>query len=203
MVVIALTGGIGAGKSFASDCFRARGATVIDLDDLSRPLLDPATPTFDELVVAFGASVLDMHGRIDRAELARRAFESDEAAARLNAIMHPALTRATERILSELRGRPDALRFVVVEVPLLVEAPAFAKLADVVLAISANPDLRLKRSIAWGRGEADARARMARQASDAERAAIADHVIVNEGTREEFAAQIEAFADELVASHGT
>jgi dephospho-CoA kinase len=202
MVVIAVTGGIGAGKSLASECFRTRGAAVIDLDDLSRPLLEPDTPTFDMVVAAFGASVLDAHGRIDRAELARRAFASDEATARLNAIMHPALTLATERILSELGAHADAPRLAVVEVPLLVEAPAFTKLANVVLAISANPDLRLRRSIAWGRDEADARARMARQATDAARAALADRVIVNEGTREEFAAQVEAFADELVSSRG-
>jgi len=203
MIVVVVTGGIGAGKSLASERFRARGATAIDLDDLARPLLEPGTPTFDRIVAGFGASILDSHGRIDRAELARRAFSSAEATAKLNAIVHPALTIATKGLLEELSSRTESPQLVVVEVPLLVEAPEFAKLADVVLAVSADPELRLSRSVAWGREEADARARMARQASDAEREALADRVIVNEGTREEFLARIEAFADELVASSDT
>lgn len=203
MIVIAVTGGIGAGKSLASEYFRSRGALVLNTDVLAHEQLEPETPAFDRIVEEFGPSVLDAAGRIDRAALARAAFGSADSAAALNAIVHPAVAREVELLLGVLRDQPDGPRIVVIEVPLLVEAPAFAKLSDVVLAVAADPELRLRRSVSAGRDAQDAADRLERQATDAERAQIADRVIVNEGTREEFASKLELFWNEMVATRGS
>ena len=91
MYAIALTGGIGAGKSVAAEYFASRGAVVIDLDGVATRLLEPWTDTCTAVVAEFGNDILGPDGRVDRAKLARVAFADDESAARLNRIMHPAV----------------------------------------------------------------------------------------------------------------
>ena len=183
MLVIALTGGIGSGKTTATQHLRSKGAVVVDLDEIAHRLLEPGTEAFNEIVQTFGKEVLDSGGRVDRAALARKAFDSPASCARLNAIMHPAVMREVLPSLVQLRLLAQPPAAVVLEVPLLVEAPAFAEAADVVLAVSADEELRIARCIAHGRTDKDARARMACQAEDGEREAIADRTIVNEGSR--------------------
>lgn len=203
VTVIVITGGIGAGKSLALDYFRSRGALVLYADDLAHSLLEPGAVAYDPIVSEFGSSVLDSSGRIDRSRLARAAFASASLTRKLNAIVHPALTRETEALLADLRERSDAPSVVAIEVPLLVEAPEFARLADVVLAIAANSELRLSRTAAAGMDAEDAARRLERQATDGQRERIADRVIVNEGTPEEFVSKLASFWDEMVASRGS
>jgi dephospho-CoA kinase len=201
MFVIAITGGIGSGKTTATRYFRDKGAVVIDLDEIAHDLLEPGGEPYSAIVDEFGAGVLDASGRVDRPALAGIAFASEETCRRLNAITHPAVMREVLPNLTNLRLLPEPPRVVILEVPLLVEAPAFGEAADAVLAISADEELRLARCVRHGRSEADARARMACQATDAEREAIADWTIVNEGSLDELTSALDRFWDEVVR-HG-
>jgi dephospho-CoA kinase len=150
----------------------------------------------------FGPDVLLADGSLDRAALARAAFGSAEATARLNAIVHPAVAREIGPALAELRLMPNPPSAVVLEVPLLAEAPVFAQIADIVVAIVAPQELRVQRATQSGFAEADVRRRLAVQASDAERAALADVVIVNDGSLERFLGELERVWSELVAESG-
>lgn len=198
MQVIALTGGIGAGKSAAAEVFRSYGAVVLSLDEIARHQLEPGTPVFDQVVAAFGEGIVDAEGRIDTRALAPAAFSSSERVASLNAIMHPAILREVSARLRDMESRPNPPRVVILEVPLIVEAPAFAGLAGRVLAISAPEEARIGRAVAAGMDEEDVRARVLRQASDADRAAIADDVIVNDGTLGDFRNALERYWNEVV-----
>jgi dephospho-CoA kinase len=202
MHILVLTGGLGAGKSTASGLFRERGATVIDLDDVARHALVPGSPLLARLVEAFGDTILAMDGSLDRAALAQSAFDSPESAGRLNAIMHPAIAREVGPALAEIRLMPQQPQLVVLEVPLLAEAPVYAELGDEVLAISAPTELRLRRAIAKGMDEADARRRMAAQAPDVQREALADAVIINDGELSGFLGKLEEFWDARFATGG-
>lgn len=197
MYVIAVTGGLGSGKSVACEYFRSRGATVISLDDVAHQMLAAGTPVYAAVVEQFGSAVLDPDGRVDRRALAHSAFADEDGTERLNAIMHPVILREISEGITSLRLMERPPRVVVLEVPLLVEAPAFACVADTVLAINAPEHLRLERAVARGMSEGDARRRISRQAADAERAALADTVISNPGSLDEFLGQLEAYWDEV------
>ena len=199
MLVMTITGGLGAGKSVAARFFQERGAIVFDLDEIARGLLRPGTEAFAKVVDEFGDAIVGTDGQIDRGRLAAVAFATPEAAARLNAAVHPQLYREVVPGLLDLRLLPSQPPLVVLEVPLLVEAPVFAEAADAVLAIAAPEQLRIDRAVAAGMPEADARARMACQATDDERARLADRVIVNDATLERFEAELARFWDEVVA----
>jgi dephospho-CoA kinase len=151
-------------------------------------------------VGAFGPSITDRSGRIVHDRLANEAFSSPEATERLDDIVHPLVVSEVRRRLKE-RSDAGETGVVVVDVPLLVEAPDLADLADVVLAIEAPATVRLDRCRARGMGEEDTLSRMDRQAGDAERREIADDVIDNSGTLEDFAAQLDGFWKREVAPH--
>ncbi len=203
MFVIAVTGGIGSGKSTATSHMRSKGALVLDLDQIAHTLLEPGQPPFERIVEAFGRGVLDATGHVDRAALANAAFGSKATCSKLNSIMHPAVADEVLRYLSELRTSADPPSVVVMEVPLLVEAPSFARAADVVLAVAADAELRVERCVLFGRAEQDARARLACQATDAEREALADWTIVNEGSLDGFVAEVDRFWHEVVEPRAT
>jgi dephospho-CoA kinase len=200
MHVIALTGGLGAGKSIAAEVFRAHGAVVLPLDDIAKRELEPGTHVFGDVVAEFGEDVLGDDGVIDTRALARAAFSSPARAARLNAIVHPVILREVDARIRELEMLPDPPRVVVIEVPLLVESPAFAELAQRVLAISAPEAERVRRALAAGLDADDVRARLRCQATDAEREAIADDVIVNEGRVGDFRDALERYWHEVIAN---
>jgi dephospho-CoA kinase len=202
MYVIAVTGGIGSGKSVACEYFRSRGAIVLSLDDIAHQVLEPSTPQYAAVVKAFGQEILDATGRIDRAALAAAAFEDRESTERLNAIVHPAVLREVAEGITNLRLMQHPPQVVVFEIPLLVEAPVFADVADTVLSITAPEDVRIARVVAAGRTESDARLRVNRQASDAQRAALADNVIANTGSLEAFLGRLEEYW-ETVAPRGS
>ena len=193
MYVLALTGGLGSGKSTAAEFFAQRGALVIDLDVIAKTLLDEVPAVRDRVAEAFGTAVLGIDGRIDHRALAAAAFASEEATARLNAIVHPAVLTAVAGALDALALQTDAPRVVVLVIPLLAESPLFLEPLDSVLAISAAEDLRIERAVERGMSREDAENRVARQAGDAERREIADYVIENDGTLDEFRADVRAF----------
>jgi dephospho-CoA kinase len=178
MLLVALTGGLGAGKSTVASLLGAAGAVVLDADDLARRAVEPGTPGLARLVEEFGPGVLDADGRLDRAEMARQAFADDAARKRLEAVVHPEVARLFAEEIEALRDGEDV---VVYSVPLLVERGLAAGF-DVVVTVSAPLEARIARVVASGRmSEQDARARAATQVSDAERENAADLVVRNEG----------------------
>jgi dephospho-CoA kinase len=175
---VGLTGGIGAGKSAVAGYLVSLGAVVIDSDVLAREVVSPGTEGLAEVVAAFGPGVLGVDGALDRPALGRAVFGDEAARRRLEAIIHPRV-RARSAELAVAAG-PAAV--VVHDVPLLVEA-GLAASYHLVIVVHAGEATRLARLVR-GRGmaEGDARARIAAQASDGQRAAAADVLIANGGT---------------------
>jgi dephospho-CoA kinase len=181
MKLVALTGGIGAGKSSVSARLAARGAVIVDADAIVREVQARGTPVFDAIVERFGPGVVGPDGELDRPALAAIVFPDPEALKELNALVWPAVGEETLRRVDEQRGTD---RVVVLDVPLLVESGRYR--AAGVIVVDVPPDVAVER-LARDRGmaEEDARARMARQASRDERRAKADFVIDNSGTPED------------------
>jgi dephospho-CoA kinase len=191
---IGLTGGIGSGKSTVAALLAARGAVVVDADRIAREVVAPGTPGLAQVVEAFGEGVLAADGSLDRQALAAIVFGDARARGRLDGIVHP-LVRA--RSVERLAAVPeDAV--VVNDVPLLVETGQ-ADSYDLVLVVEADPGTRVSRLVQRGLTAEDARARMAAQASDEQRRAVADVVLDNSGTQEELAEQVDRFWAERVA----
>lgn len=185
---VGLTGGIGSGKSVVARLLVAHGAVLIDADALAREVVEPGTPGLRRIVEEFGEDVLAADGSLDRRRVASRVFADDEARARLNSIVHPLVGRRTAEIVSALPE--DAI--VVHDVPLLVEN-GLASAYDLVVVVEAAEEVRVARLVGdRGMTEDEARARIAAQATDAERRAVADVVIVNNGSLADLAAAVDA-----------
>jgi dephospho-CoA kinase len=199
MRVVVVTGGIGAGKSTAGEFLRSKGAIAIDTDRVAEALLEKGSETLAHVAEEFGPDVLAPDGSLDRSALADAAFRSLASTRALNAIVHPAIAREVGPSVANMRLLPDPPSVVVLEVPLIVEAPVFAEIADVVLAIAAPPETRVERAVAAGRAEDDVRRRLAVQASDMRREALADVVIENAGSKEEFLGELERFWEDRLA----
>ncbi|WP_448613056.1 dephospho-CoA kinase [Modestobacter sp. URMC 112] len=194
MVRIGLTGGIGSGKSTVAALLAERGARVVDADRIAREVLEPGTPGLAAVVAEFGAGVLAADGSLDRAALAGVVFADPAARARLDAVVHPLVrARAAEAVAA---APPDAV--VVQDVPLLVETGQ-AGSYDLVLVVETDPEVRVQRLVARGLSADDARARMASQATDEQRRAVADVVLRNDGDHAGLAAQVDRFWAEHVA----
>ncbi|WP_084102028.1 dephospho-CoA kinase [Demequina sp. NBRC 110051] len=194
MLRIGLTGGIAAGKSTASAHFAELGARVVDHDVLARRAVEPGSAGLVDIVREFGDRVLK-DGALDRPALAAIVFNDPGARERLNAIVHPsvyAMGRAADR-----QARLDGVQVVVHDIPLLAESGQGTGF-DLVVTIAAPDDVRVARMIdSRGLTEEQARGRLAAQATDAQRAAIADVVLDGSGTADRLRAQV----DELWRTH--
>lgn len=200
MRVIVMTGGLGSGKSTAAEHFRAKGASVVDLDEVGIKLLAPGSALLERVAEAFpDEEIVLADGRLDRAALARAAFATPAAARRLNSLVHPAIARDAGIAIAQLRLLPEPPYAVVLEVPLLVEAPVLGQLGDVVLALVAPEAVRLDRAVARGMDRADALRRLRAQATDAERVELSDVAIINDGSLERFLGELDAFWEEYAA----
>ena len=188
MMKVGLTGGIGAGKSTVSQMLAERGALVIDGDQIARDLVRPGEPALDQIVARFGPEVLLPDGELDRAGLAAIVFPEPEALADLDAIMHPQIAQRAAQMLED--AEEAGARIAVYDMPLLVENGS-ADDFDLVLVVHAPIEVRLARLAVRGVPVADARERMARQASDAERAEVASILIDNGGDEEQLMAQVD------------
>ena len=193
MLRIGLTGGIGAGKSAIARMLAERGAVVIDADQISRDLVEPGAPALEALVAEFGQEILQPDGSLSRAHLAAIAFRDAGATQRLNAIMHPRIRDEGERRIAE---HPEAA-VVVYDMPLLVETGQ-QDLVDIVLVVDVPEETQIERAVEFrGLDRDDVLRRMGAQASRAERAAVADVVISNEGSLDETAQQVDRFWTDL------
>jgi dephospho-CoA kinase len=174
VLTIAVTGGIGSGKSTASAVLAELGAVVVDSDRLARDVVAPGTPGLEQVFDEFGPEVRTPEGALDRSALAGIVFADQDARRKLEAITHPLVRAAFER--ERDHAAPDAI--VVNDVPLL-RSVSMAAGFHLVITIGAPADLRLRRLITRGLSEADARARIAAQISDDQRLALSDIWLAN------------------------
>lgn len=194
MKVIALTGGIGSGKSLVANYLFSLGAEVIDADQLARQAIERGSTGFNEVVASFGDSILK-DGDIDRRALGELIFNSDEQRKVLEAIIHPkvqqALARAREALTED--------QILVYEIPLLVETNAKDKF-DLVITVEAPLVARIDRLKKRGLHQSEIEKRIASQASPEARKAAANIIIENDGTEEELLRKVEVIWEELNAS---
>src|ERR1700741_625549 len=173
-----LTGGIGAGKSALSATFAECGAVIVDGDVIAREVVEPGTEGLASLVEAFGKDILLPDGALDRPALAAKAFRDDEARKKLNGIVHPLVGKRRSEIIAAVAE--DAV--VVEDIPLLVES-GMAPLFPLVVVVHAGEEVRVRRLVEQrGMSEEDARARIAAQADDEQRRAVADVWLDNSGS---------------------
>jgi dephospho-CoA kinase len=177
MLRIGLTGGIGAGKSTVSSTFSELGAVVVDGDVISREVVEPGTDGLARLVEAFGAEILLPDGALNRPALAAIAFSDGDKRKTLNGIVHPLVGARREELINAAAA--DAV--IVEDIPLLVESQ-MAPFFPLVIIVNADADVRVKRLIEYrGFSEEDARARIAAQATEEQRRAVADVWLDNAG----------------------
>lgn len=191
---VALTGGIGSGKSTVSALLAERGAIVVDADAIAREIVEPGEPALAEIAAAFGVEVIGPDGRLDRARLAALVFDDPDALRRLNAITHPRIAQRSVDLIAQ--APTNAV--VVYDMPLLVEQGPDALMGwDHIAVVDCPDDVRLDRLVERGMDADDARRRMASQATRDERNAVADTVIDNSGDLASLTGQVHRLWDRL------
>jgi dephospho-CoA kinase len=199
VILVGLTGGIGAGKSTVSAMLAERGAVIVDADQIARDLQSPGSPVLDAMAERFGAHIIGDDGVLDRGAVAAIVFNDKAALDDLNGIVHPAMQDEITRQIDEQR---DTDRVVVLDFPLLGENPRKGLAATIVVDIPV--DVAVERLVGQrGMDEADARARVASQISRDERLATATHVVDNGGDLDALTAQVDALWSQLVALPST
>lgn len=191
---VGLTGGIASGKSTVSAILAELGAVVIDADQLAREVVERGTPGLTRVVEEFGPEILTAEGDLDRPQLGRIVFGDETKRKALESIVHPLVFERYAEL--EAAAPPEAV--VVHDIPLLAESGR-ADTFDAVIVVETPAEVQVERMLrdrGWTRE--DAEARIAAQASPEQRRAIATHLIVNTGTREELREQVERVYRELV-----
>jgi dephospho-CoA kinase len=195
MILVGLTGGIGAGKSTVSALLAERGAVIVDADQIARDLQGPGTPVVLAMAERFGAHILREDGSLDRPAVAAIVFHDEQALKDLNGIVHPAMQAEIQRQIDVQRNTD---RVVVLDFPLLAENPRRGLAATIV--VDVPPEIAVERLVAArGMAEDDARARIASQIDREQRLAIATHVLDNRGDPASLVAQVDALWEELLA----
>ncbi|MBU6264558.1 MAG: dephospho-CoA kinase, partial [Actinomycetales bacterium] len=192
--VIALTGGIGSGKSLVANYFFSLGAEVIDADQLARQAIERGSDGFDQVVATFGDEILK-DGDIDRRALGEIVFSDSEKRKALEAIVHPIVQQG----LVEARKNLSEDEILIYEIPLLVETKAMDKF-DAIITVEAPLEERINRLTKRGLMHSEIERRIANQVSPEERKAVASFVIENDGDQEQLLRKVEAIWEELNAS---
>jgi len=184
-MLIAITGGIGSGKSTVARRWVELGATEVDADVLAREVVEPGSKGLALVAQEFGQSIIKADGSLDRAELSKLAFNNDQSRKKLEGILHPLIQELAKSKTSSLSG------IIVYTIPLLVETQS-ALTFDKIVAISCPEEVRLERLVQnRGMSEEEAKSRIRAQASDKEREAVADIVISSNCSLEELVAKSE------------
>ena len=193
MILVGLTGGIGAGKSTVSALLAERGAIIVDADRIARDLQSPGSPVLDAMAARFGNHIILDDGSLDRAAVATIVFNDKAALADLNGIVHPAMQ---DEIARQIDAQRDTDRVVVLDFPLLAENPREGLMATVVVDIPV--DVAVERLVEQRQMSADdARARIESQISREDRLAVATHVIDNSGDRAALEPQVDHLWEQL------
>lgn len=195
MKVIGLTGGIGSGKSTFAALLRARGAAVVDADQLSRDAVAPGSAGLAEVVATFGAEVLDASGALDRKRMAARVFADPAARQQLERIVHPRVREAMAAELQRLAAKGVPL--VLYDVPLLYEAGRERDVEAVVVVWAPHESQLARLARRDGLSAAEAEARISAQLPLDEKARRADYVVVNDSTLDALAAKADALLSDL------
>jgi dephospho-CoA kinase len=195
MLLVGLTGGIGAGKSTVAELLARHGAVILDADAFARDAVRKGTGALDAVVRRFGEDVLGPDGELDRARLAAIVFADRAALSDLEGIIHPEVRRM---IAEGIQSHLDTDDVVVLVNPLLIEMGTHRD-CDVVVVVSALPETQVARSVARGMDEPDVRARLDAQLPLDQRARAADVLLDNEGTRAELAAEVDVLWNDLAA----
>ena len=194
MLLIALTGGIGAGKSSAGSLLARLGAVHVSADQIARDILERGEEGYNRVLAHFGDQIL-LNGEIDRKKLAEIIFQDSTERVALEEIMHPLIQKRFREIQSEL----PIESVLVYEIPLLAENPTRISEFDLVLTIETSDELRRQRLLDRGMSEDQATARISSQASDEARRKIAHYVIENNGNKEAFLRALEEWWVTFVA----
>jgi dephospho-CoA kinase len=198
VLAVGLTGGIGSGKSAVADLLVARGALLIDADQVARDVVTPSGPAYQPLIDRFGPGIVAADGTIDRPALAAVAFSDDAARADLNAITHPAIGVA---MIGALEAQAETDRIVVLAIPLLTALHRETMKLDKVVVVDCPTDIALQRLLSQrGMDRADAEARIRAQISREERKENADYVLDNSGDRVSLEAGVADLWEWLAAS---
>jgi dephospho-CoA kinase len=192
VIKVALTGGIGSGKSAAGDFFEDLGAVVVDADQLARDVIERGTDGFDELVATFGDEVLT-NGILDRSKLGQIVFADPDARKTLEGIIHPRVAEAFDEIIED--SPDDAV--IIYQIPILVETKGQDRF-DYVITVEASLENRISRLKNRGLKGYEIEARMKVQATDEERAAIADLVFNNDGDMDQLLRQVENIYEDVL-----
>jgi dephospho-CoA kinase len=185
MLIVALTGGIGSGKSMVGDMFADLGAVVVDSDLLAREVVERGSDGFDQVLAAFGDGVLK-NGDLDRASLAQLIFKDANKRLQLEQITHPLIRKAFTKVIEAA----DKNSIVINQIPLLVESKNNYRF-DHTITVAAGEDVRSARLLKKGFSSQQIQQRMQAQASDSEREAISDTVITNNKSESELRDQVE------------
>ncbi len=200
MIIAGVTGTIGTGKSTVANMFAELGAFVIDHDRISREVVEPGKPAWQAIIDDFGTEVLNSDRSINRQALADVVFKDPASLQRLNSIVHPAVLNEDQRLVEERKLiDPDGL--IIKDVPLLLEAgPEIAHLlVEKIIVVFASPEVQIKRLIARGVPEEDARNRIKTQLPVSDKTKYADFVINNDGTLEETRKQVKDIYSRLMS----
>lgn len=193
VMLIGLTGGIGSGKTTVARRLTELGATEIDADLLAREVVAPGSIGLATVAARFGQDLVLPDGSLNRALLAQRAFADSNSRLELEAILHPLIQTLSRERIASVSG------VVVYTIPLLVESNSQLPF-DKIIAVSAPEELRVERLVATrGMSEDEARARIAAQASDAQREEIADHVISSDCSMSKLIARVDTVYAEVTS----
>jgi dephospho-CoA kinase len=185
MLIVALTGGIGSGKSTVGQMLEDLGAIVTDSDQLAREVVERGTTGFDQIVAAFGDGVLK-NGDLDRAALAEVIFKDPTKRMQLEQITHPLIRKAFAKVVESSKG--DSI--VINQIPLLVESKHDYKF-DHVITVSATEEIRIERLLKRGMNLNQIKQRIQAQSTDAQREEISDSIIRNDKSQAELLSEVE------------
>jgi dephospho-CoA kinase len=196
VLVVGLTGALGAGKSTIGRALAAKGAVVVDADEVSHQVLSPGTDGEQAVLATWGRAVATPEGHLDRRALARLVFASEPERLRLEAITHPLIHRQIARRVSGAAAAGASV--VVLELPLLDAARRRQYRIDLVVVVETAPEEAVSRAVQRGIPEPEARARLAAQPMDADRRALADRLVRNTGSLDELGSEISELWDWLM-----
>lgn len=191
MLIVALTGGIGSGKTTVGNLFSAMGAQVVDSDQIAKEIVERGSEGFNQVIAAFGDTILK-NGELDRTAIAALVFNDPDKRVKLEEITHPLIRKRFTQIVSQ--QTQDCI--LINQIPLLYESQGAYKF-DYVITISISAEQRIERLKKRGMSLGEIQNRIQAQATDSQRESIADSVIINEGSEEELLAQVASIWNKL------